>query len=913
MSRQPAADSIAMRLLRALARLICARPRLFLYPQIFLFALCVFVTVRYLEFDMSRDNLVGSDKKYHQNNLRFKHDFPGGDDMVVVVESESLEKNRQFVERLGAKLEAETNLFVDVFYNHDPVKILGAKGLLFVPDKDLEELKKTLVDYRPFITQFTQATNLNSLFTLVNQQFRKAKQEENAENKSMVKAIPALESIVVQATESLRHSGAPPSPGVMALFGADAQAQREIYITFANGRFYLCTARERDETKRDKAIEKLRDLVGQTQFEVPGVNVGITGESVLEFDEMNQSQSDTTLATIVSLLLCAGIFIYSYRETGRPVKAVISLVLGLGYTMAFTTVVVHHLNILTITFVPILIGLAIDFGVHLITRYEEELRSGRPPQEALEKAMVYTGLGILTGALTTSGAFLAMALTDFKGIQEMGIICGAGMILCLVPMMTFLPVLLLRGRQNVLDQAHAAQPRARIEQIWLRRPALVSAITVSFCLLAAVEARRVRFDYNLLNMQSKGLASVEYGKKLAQSGESVLSAAVIATNLEQAIDLEERLKKLPLVSKVESMSSHLAEDQRRRLELVREIKKEIASIHFSEPDARPVNVPELSATLYYSSGYFGLGAEFAGADDPEVATNLLALKRSIGEFRKEILRNDPTIPARLAAFSEALFGDIGDTFAAMQKQDDRSALRIEDLPSSLRNRFVSADGKKFLLQVYPREDVWQRDKQEAFVLQVQTVDPNVTGTPVQLYYYTDLLRRSYEKAAWYALIAIAILVAIHFKSPVYVALALLPVGIGALWMVGLMGEFGISFNPANIMTLPLVIGIGVTNGINILNRFTEERSPGIFSKSTGKAVLVSGLNTMAGFGSLMLAKHQGISSLGFVMTVGVATCMVAALTILPTLLNVLGGTWILPMKKPSDDNARPALGLEEPR
>ena len=119
-----------------------------------------------------------------------------------------------------------------------------------------------------------------------------------------------------------------------------------------------------------------------------------------------------------------------------------------------------------------------------------------------------------------------------------------------------------------------------------------------------------------------------------------------------------------------------------------------------------------------------------------------------------------------------------------------------------------------------------------------------------------------------------------------VILALLPVVIGAVWMVGFMGWAGIPFNPANIMTLPLVIGIGVTNGIQILNRFAEDQNPGILAKSTGKAVLVSGLNTIAGFGSLTLADHRGIQSLGWVMSVGTATCMIAALTFLPAVLTL---------------------------
>ena len=215
---------------------------------------------------------------------------------------------------------------------------------------------------------------------------------------------------------------------------------------------------------------------------MPGLNVGLIGEPVLDYDEMKQSQKDITLASIVSLVLCALIFIYGYNETGRPIKATICLVIGLAYTLAFTTLTIGHLNILTVTFVPMLIGLAIDFGVHLITRYEEELRHGKTAEAAMTKAMVFTGQGIFTGALTTAGAFLAMAFTHFSGIQEMGIICGGGLLLCLVPMMTLLPALLLRGRQNVIDhQTTEDETRARIENIWLQRPVIVIADHGSFC------------------------------------------------------------------------------------------------------------------------------------------------------------------------------------------------------------------------------------------------------------------------------------------------------------------------------------------------------------------------------------------------------------------------------------------------
>ena len=167
------------------------------------------------------------------------------------------------------------------------------------------------------------------------------------------------------------------------------------------------------------------------------------------------------------------------------------------------------------------------------------------------------------------------------------------------------------------------------------------------------------------------------------------------------------------------------------------------------------------------------------------------------------------------------------------------------------------------------------------------MDPAVTGSPVQIYEYTSLVKDSFQKAGAYATGVIAILVFLHFGRVASVLLAFLPVVLGFCWMLGLMTVVGVPFNPVNIMSLTLVIGIGVTNGIHILNRFAEEPHPSIMATSTGKAVLVSGLNTIAGFGSLLVARHQGIASLGVVMAIGTGMCMLASLTVLPAVLNLL--------------------------
>lgn len=941
-----AKPSPVVRVLRRLADAVYHHRRWFLYPQIVLFALGVVYTVRNLQFVTDRSALVGGDKEYHRIYLEFKKEFPVQDDLVVVVESENLERKRQFVERLGAKIERDTNVFGSVLFKFD-FKNMGPKALLFLPEAELRSLTNTFTEYLPVLQQFTRATNLVALVNLVNTQFRRARPENDEANQALVLGLPALVRIITQASDALRRLGAPPSPGITALFEGSQEAERQMYITHGDGRIFLLTATARTEQLNGRAVERLRELIAETQVEVPGLNVGLTGEPVLEVDEMAQSQKDTTLASFVSFVLVALMFVYGYHETGRPLKATLCLIIGIGYTMGYTTLAVGHLNILTITFVPILIGLAIDFGVHLVTRYEEELWHGRQEREALQKAMVYTGLGIFTGALTTAAAFFAMAGTDFDGIQEMGVICGGGLLVSLVPMMLLLPVLLLRGRQNVLDHQLApaldlratteSTRREMIERLWLNRPKTTLVLVALISLACIPPATRVRFDYNLLHMQSAGMPAVVFQDKLIEtSSRSLLTASVVASNLTQASELLARLTNLPTVSTVEAMVPYLVEDQTGKLTLIREVKRLVSAIQFRPVDRDIVDIPALYAATYSLHGYIGNALREIAKESPawrarrdsllaelepsagstpeqrQALTNQLQevqkelniidqledLRTAITDLQDKLLTEQPeAVGLKLARYQQALFQDVHDTFSAFREQDASGPMRIEDLPAQFRQRFVGVHGKHMLM-IFPKKDVWDRAAQEEFVRTLRTVDPYVTGTPVQLLEYTSLLKTSFEEAALYSLGAIALMVLIHFKRISCVVLSLLPVGLGTLWLLGIMGLAGIPFNPANIMTLPLVIGVGVTNGIHILNRFAEEQHPAILARSTGKAVLVSGLTTIAGFGSLILAQHRGIASLGQIMATGTATCMIIALTLLPAVLNLMSRRgWTI--KKPS--------------
>ncbi|MGH7971235.1 MAG: MMPL family transporter, partial [Limisphaerales bacterium] len=354
---------------------------------------------------------------------------------------------------------------------------------------------------------------------------------------NLVEALPFLHSVISDGLQSMLRPGQPVPPSMTALFSGGAAALTNTYVTLEQGRIFLLTTRPKNQAQTSEDIERLRACIAATQTEVPGVDVGLTGGPVLDNDEMAQAERDTTRATALAFVFCAVLFVAAYGEVRRTLKAALCLLLGLAYAVGFTTLVIGHLNILSITFAPMLIGLAIDFAIHLISRFEEELGQHGRMARALVRATAFTGQGIVTGALTTAGAFLAMALTHFEGIQEMGIISGGGLLLCLVAMMTALPALLLRGRQTGRGRPTVQLPprRLRIEFVILRRPVVVLVVALLLTLAAGLNIPAVYFDYDLLHMQSPRLPSVQYEKKLLRfAGASSLYGVVLAHSLDQA-------------------------------------------------------------------------------------------------------------------------------------------------------------------------------------------------------------------------------------------------------------------------------------------------------------------------------------------------------------------------------------------
>ena len=253
----------------------------------------------------------------------------------------------------------------------------------------------------------------------------------------------------------------------------------------------------------------------------------------------------------------------------------------------------------------------------------------------------------------------------------------------------------------------------------------------------------------------------------------------------------------------------------------------------------------------------------------------------------------------LALLQMQVYRDFVRNFQKLQANVNPRPVEPENLPAEIRRKFVSSQGR-FLLQIHPAVNIWSRDGATRFVTELRAVDPDVTGTPVITYEAIRLMERAYVQGTLYAIALVILVTALILRRPRETMLALLPLALGLVWTVGLMYFLNLKFTLGNVFGLPLILGAAAEYGINIMLRFMEDRAHGgpLIARSTIMAVLVSGLSTIVGFGSLMLARHRGIYGLGLLLTVGTATSLIAALLVLPVLLRRVAGTPPSPPSRP---------------
>ena len=633
----------------------------------------------------------------------------------------------------------------------------------------------------------------------------------------------------------------------------------------------------------------------------PAHRIYFTGMPALIATEQGALSADLVLTSTVAALAVLAIFIFGFRSLGQGLLGIIPLAVSLLVTLVIVRLTVGGLNLATSAFLPTALGLGIDFSIHLLSRYNEARHSGEDARAAAQEAVLGAGPGMITGGLTTAAAFGAMAVNEFRGFVQLGSITALSVVSALIASLLFGPALLADPRLAKLQTPPKARPAREGRGFFaglLRYKATVLGLALGLTVWMVWRGQQIPWSHNYLDLLPKNdpaaVAMAMLAKRTDFSGEV---AALEAPSLEAARSLTARLSRLSSVGRVESLASYLPEEQPQKIALLAGLAPLAQAIRAAQGAAknaaasRPVSTltPLRRALERLRDGAEDarFAAKNAGKLDAQKLLHvpLAALDRLIKALgatprpglEKRLARTERAFAGLVARFQQIVLA------APTLKALSAEAL-AEKLPQSLGERLYNKGS--YALYIYPSSWVWGEGFLERFVAELRSVDARVTGFPVTHMETHFTIQRGFRSAALLTSAVLLVMLYFDFRSLLLTLLAALPVALGLAWTWGGIGMLGMKYNFANIIGFPLVIGIGVASGVHILHRFRQAGQHRVAEavRRTGLPILLSGLTTMAGFGSLVLARHRGAASLGALLLIGVSACLLSALIVLPALL-----------------------------
>lgn len=837
--------------------------------------LALLFTYTRLEYKTSRLDLLDPESDYNRLWVEYIEEFGNEDDAVVVVEGPSRDDVVPVIEELARELKTRDRLFHAVLHDVDLTRV-QAKGLHYLPLEELHGIEQ-FVDYvAPVVDDGWSRLNLGSLAQEFSARLDSANQPDPRQWQATVDEVDRLATSLLSALEGTDGYQSP-WPAMPASFATLSELNSG-YLLAKEGQlgFVLLRLAEGEDgfARASKATDALRELISRVRERHPRVAIGLTGLPIMENDEMRSSQTSMYWASLLSLAGVALLFVAGFGGVRHALLANLVLLVGIAWSFGYVTVAIGHLNILSMSFTVTLIGIGIDYGVYYISRYLEVRQHERSCIDALLKTTAGVGPAILTGAITTAIAFFAAGLASFPGVAELGQIAGGGILLCAAAELLVLPAVLA-----VVDQAASVRripeplPVERWINPWLRAPRLLLLGTTIATGALALGVDNLWYDHNLLNLQAEGLESVELEHKLlAETNRSSWYALSIAESEAELRARAEKFKRLASVERTEDIVQFFPSDQQAKQPSIVGIREKLASLP-ERPPLIPVDEPErLGRALRETRDRLAPSAEAAHA------------VQQLDRVRNALRRLTPSVcNARVRGFQQNMAGDLLSRLLALHDIANPAAISMADLPAAMVDRFVGRHGKH-LLKIYGKGNIWDMDALTRFVNDVRSVDPRATGNPLQAYEASLEMKSSYQQSALYALAVIMVVLFLDLRSVGLALLALVPLGVGVLQMFGLMGLLNIPLNPANTIALPLILGIGVDYGVHIIHEYREQTGPYRLSHATAVAVLVDALTTIVGFGSLMIASHQGLQSLGRVLTLGVSCCLFTSMVMLPAAL-----------------------------
>jgi predicted RND superfamily exporter protein len=651
--------------------------------------------------------------------------------------------------------------------------------------------------------------------------------------------------------------------------------------------------------------EHIRAVAQQVESRHPEITVSYTGNVPIQADEQEALGFDMIVPALVALFIIFLLFLFSFRQIRSIVMTILVLVAAIIFNYGFVGVAIGEITMLTSFMSTLLLGLGIDYGIQIVTTFNAMRAEGAGPEEALRLTYRKAGTGTMLAALTTAVAFFVMALTGSQAFAQFGITAGTGVLLCFASMATILPsLLLLFGREDLsytrlpkIDYGFLGRGASWISRH--RRPVLVAGAVVTAGL--AMAALSLRVEYNFMNLEPQTMPSIITYNELSETlGITPSQSMVIAEDVDEARELTDALEDEPLVGNVSSVSYLIPSrtEAERRLELIREARGQLGArgeIDYTGPALDDL-LYEIQRVEWNLIEIGDLSVASLGEDNKIVAKRNQMIREVIGAevgepgrevFQRliETIESDPTTYGRRlntldAAFSRAA-ADIVTRMAAVDRP-----VGIDDLPEDYRAAFFSGRGERNLVTILPADGMFESlTAMEQFSSDLARIDERITGF-VQI--ALEWTRESFEssiRAGILILIVVLIALALEFRSLRWAAAAGFPLVAGMIWMLGLYPLLGMKINAINLAMVPLVIGMAVDFGIHLVHRYREEGDVAVTYSYTGKAVFLSAMTTMVGFGSLALVgEFKSIALIGAILFLGIASAWAVSTVLLPALL-----------------------------
>ncbi len=815
--------------------------------------------------DMS--DMIGEDVPYKETFDQFNRQFPLQDNVIlVVIDGASPEYAQTAATELFRSISADKAAVEYTFWPAGDM-FFRQNGLLYLETDELADIADQLAEAQPLLGQLAADPNLRGLATLVSGAL-----DAIARGQAEAEGIARLLEPVSQSIEA-RLAGTPAAMSWRGLMAAGDRPNRarELLLVKPVQDFHALEPVA-------AALTRIRTAMADLPAPIAAqVKIRLTGEAMLAYEEIGSATKGIGAAAALSLVLLAFILVWGLRSVWLATTGFLTIVVGLIWTAFFATAVFEDLNLISVAFAVLFVGLAEDFVIHFGLRVREGIDSGAQHVKALGDSAEGAGSALLFLALATATGFLAFVPTEYVGLAELGMIASMGMVIALVVTLTLMPALLSlrplpRRPRRILNAAVTAESGLR------HHAGLIVVLAGVAAVLAALPLGRLQFDPDTFNLKDPGTESVTTLLELVSEGDVAAYPIDFAVKGEPAArELAAKVAADPSVAKVTTIETYVPGDQEEKLATIGDMAL------FLEPILRTAAAPppapaDMRREIQTTSEKIRLAVTGGAFGD-----NAPIFSRFAEDLTKLSALSDEDL--RLAD------ADIFRFFPLFLEQLDRAMqaepISLDTLPPLVRRNWVTRDG------FYRVEAVAKEDRGigtvdvPAFVDRMQAIDPAATGPAIANVGAGRAVTDAMLKATIYAILAIAVLLLVVLRDVVDTALTILPLILSGLLTASTAAVLGIPMNFANIITLPLILGIGLAGCSHLLLRAREEGpNARLWETSTPLATVIAAASTVTSFGSLTLSAHRGTQSMGILLAIAIFWSLVATLLVLPALLEL---------------------------